>query len=442
MLLSYGKIRHGIIIEECARTRFMMLKSLLSRPLWQKIFCGFILGIIFGLALGPRAVMLKPIGDVYLNLVRMIVVPLVFFTISSSIAQLSESKNITRLFLRTMAWFLIGSSLAVMVGILFGHLIGPGLGLGHLPLGEYKAQDIPSALEVFIGLIPANPIAAMANANIMQVLFFSAMIGAALASLGAKAQNLRTLMFEGTNLIFVITRWILQLTPLGTFGLIAWVVGHYGLSSLFPLGKFIIAMYAACTFHMIVVYGGLLKLHGLKMRRFFRSSFPAQQMAFASCSSMATLPLALNTAINKLGVPKDLAQFALPLGASVKMDGCGAIYPAIAAIFVAQYFGLELTFSHYALIAITAIIGAVGTAGVPGTSIVLLTLTLKSVGLPLEGLGYLVAIDRIIDMIRTTTNVTGQMLVPVLVAKEERILNEEIYNGVFDDLATETSSTA
>ncbi|MCB8821501.1 dicarboxylate/amino acid:cation symporter [Microvirga rosea] len=407
-----------------------MLTVWFKRPLWQRVAVAFALGILAGALVGERAtVWFKPLGDIYLNLVRMIVIPLVFFTITSSVAKLAEAGNVARLGIRTLFWFMATSVLAVLVGIAFGHLINPGLGLSNLPLGEVKPRAIPTPLEVLIGIVPTNPIKAMADTNVLQVLFFAGIVGAALVSLGDKTAGIRTLVDQGAALVFRITRWVLQLTPLGTFGLIAWVVGKYGLSSLLPLGKFIAAMYIACLFHIIVVYGGLLKLHGLKVGRFFRGVLPAQQMAFATSSSLATLPMSLRVAVERLGVPQSYASFAVPLGANVKMDGCGAIYPAIASIFIAQYFGLDLSLTQYVLIGLTAVLGSLGTAGVPGTSIVMLTLTLSTAGLPLEGIGYIIAIDRVIDMMRTATNVTGQVLVPVLVAKEEGVLDLTVYNG-------------
>ncbi|MBZ6078115.1 dicarboxylate/amino acid:cation symporter [Microvirga puerhi] len=407
-----------------------MIKRWFSRPLWQRVAVAFALGILAGALVGERAVVwFKPLGDIYLNLVRMIVIPLVFFTITSSVAKLAEAGNVARLGIRTLFWFVATSVLAVLVGIAFGHLINPGLGLANLPLGEVKPRTIPTPLEVLIGIVPTNPIKAMADTNVLQVLFFAGIVGAALVSLGEKTAGIRNLVDQGATLVFRVTRWVLQLTPIGTFGLIAWVVGKYGLSSLLPLGKFIAAMYAACLFHIVVVYGGLLKLHGLKVGRFFRGVLPAQQMAFATSSSLATLPMSLRVAVERLGVPQSYASFAVPLGANVKMDGCGAIYPAIASIFIAQYFGLDLSLTQYVLIGLTAVLGSLGTAGVPGTSIVMLTLTLSTAGLPLEGIGYIIAIDRVIDMMRTATNVTGQVLVPVLVAKEEGVLDLAVYNG-------------
>ena len=416
-----------------------MIQTWFSRPLWQRVAVAFALGIVAGALAGDKAtVWFKPLGDVYLNLVRMVVVPLVFFTIASSVARLAEAGNAARLGVRTILWFAGTSAIAVLVGFVFGHLVDPGVGLSNLPLGEVKPRTIPTPVEVLIGMIPTNPVKAMADTNVLQVLVFAAIVGAALVSLGEKAAGVRSLVDQGTALVFRITKWVLQLTPIGTFGLIAWVVGRYGLASLAPLAKFILAMYLACLFHIIVVYGGLVKLHGLSAARFFRGALPAQQMAFATSSSLATLPMTLRSAVERLGVPTSYASFAVPLGANAKMDGCGAIYPAIASIFIAQYFGLELSLTQYVLIGLTAVLGSLGTAGVPGTSIVMLTLTLNTAGLPLEGIGYIIAIDRVVDMMRTATNVTGQLLVPVLVAKEEGILDEAIYNGRTEGRAIET----
>lgn len=407
-----------------------MVRRFFNIPLWQRVAMGFGLGIIAGLIVGPASeIWFKPIGDIYLALIRMVVIPLVFFTIAASVARLSEVGNVASLGLRTLFWFVATSVLAVLVGLAFAHLINPGLGLANLPLGEVREREIPTPIEVLINIVPTNPVAAMAETRVLQVLFFAALVGAALSVLGERTAALRNLVEEGSALIFRITRWVIQLTPFGVFGLIAWVVGSYGFAALLPLGKFVVAIYVACLFHILVVYGGLLKLHGLKVLSFLRGAFAAQQTAFATSSSLATLPITLRQSVERLGVPQTYAAFAVPLGANVKMDGCGAIYPAIAAVFIAQYFGIELTLTQYVLIGLTAVLGSLGTAGVPGTSIVMLTLVLSTVNLPLEGIAYIIAIDRVIDMMRTATNVTGQMLVPVLVAREEGILDQGIYDG-------------
>ncbi|MHC3127273.1 amino acid:proton symporter [Brevundimonas sp. GN22] len=407
-----------------------MIRRFFAIPLWKRTFAGLALGVVAGLLLGDLApTVLQPIGDVYLNLIRMVVAPLVLFTIASSIAKLGEGVGAVRLGVRTIIWFAITSLLAVLVGFATAHIINPGVGLADLPLGEVKAREIPTPLQVLLDIVPRNPFAALSEGKVLQIIFFSAFVGAALVALGDRAQIARRAVDEGAAIIFRITRWIIQLTPFGVFALIGSVVGGYGWESLLPLGKFILAIYFACLFHILVVYSGLLKLHGLKATSFFRGAFAAQQTAFATSSSLGTLPITLRQTVERLGVPQAYAAFAVPLGANVKMDGCGAIYPAIAAIFIAQYFQIDLTVTQYILIGLTAVLGSLGTAGVPGTSIVMLTLTLSTAGLPLEGIGYIVAIDRIVDMMRTATNVTGQMLVPVIVAKEEGILNQDIYNG-------------
>jgi Na+/H+-dicarboxylate symporter len=231
-----------------------------------------------------------------------------------------------------------------------------------------------------------------------------------------------------------VTRFVLEITPIGTFGLIASLVGEFGFSKLLPLGNFVLALYLACALHIIVTYGGLLLAHRLNPLRFFKGAFPAMQVAFVSSSSFAAMPASLRSATHNLGVDKDYAAFAVPLGASIKMDGCGAIYPALCAVFIAQYTGVPLTADQYLIVLIASVLGSFGTAGVPGTAVVMATVVLSAAGLPLEVIGYLYAIDRVLDMMRTMTNVTGQVLVPVLVARETGLLDVERYNAGLTDV--------
>jgi Na+/H+-dicarboxylate symporter len=231
-----------------------------------------------------------------------------------------------------------------------------------------------------------------------------------------------------------VTRFVLEFTPIGTFGLIAALVGGYGFEQLRPLLMFVLALYAACAFHVVVVYGGLLLAHGLNPLKFFRGAAPAMQVAFVASSSFAALPVSLRSATHNLGVDKDYAAFAVPLGATIKMDGCGAIYPALAAVFISQYAGIELSLSQYVIIALASVLGSFGTAGVPGTAVVMATVVLSAANLPLEAIGYLYAIDRVLDMMRTMTNVTGQVLVPTLVAKETGMLDRATYEAANSDV--------
>jgi Na+/H+-dicarboxylate symporter len=294
-------------------------------------------------------------------------------------------------------------------------------------------------VQVLLDIVPANPFKALAEGKILQVIFFAGLLGFALVKLGERSAGLRRLATEASDTMVQVTRFVLEMTPLGTFGLIGALVGTYGFEKLLPLGSFVGALYLACALHIVVVYGSLLLAHGLNPWKFFRGAAPGMQIAFVSSSSFASMPASIRSVTHNLGVDKDYAAFAVPLGASIKMDGCGAIYPALTSVFVAQYFGLDLSVNQYFVILLASVLGSFGTAGVPGTATVMVTLVLSAAGLPLEGIGLLVAIDRILDMMRTMTNVTGQMLVPVLVAKETGLLDRKVYEAASTNVGLDES---
>lgn len=408
-------------------------------PFWQRVLGGFVLGALVGWLVGaPAGPWFQPLGTLYVNLIKMIATPLVFFAVINAVAALHGQKSVAALGGKTFLWFAITAALAVGVGLATAVLMKPGLGVGQLQLAEpFKPRDVPGPVQVLLDVVPTNPFAALAGGKILQVIFFAGLLGFALVKLGEKTARLRELVREASDAMIQVTRFVLELTPLGTFGLIAALVGTYGFERLLPLGRLVFALYLACALHIVFVYGGLLLAHGLNPLRFFRGAAPGMQVAFVSSSSFASMPVAIRSVTHNLGVNKDYASFAVPLGASIKMDGCGAIYPAIASLFVAQYFGLELSASQYFIILLASVLGSFGTAGVPGTAVVMATVVLSSAGLPLEGLGYLLAIDRVLDMMRTLTNVTGQMLVPVLVAREEGLLDEAVYNRAATNVGLE-----
>jgi Na+/H+-dicarboxylate symporter len=416
-------------------------------PFWQRVLAGFMLGALAGWAFGPAAgTWFGPLGTLYVNLIKMIAVPLVFFAVMNAVASLHGQKSIAALGGRTFAWFAITAALAVGVGLAVGWVLQPGHGLSGLAVApDYTVRTLPSPVQVLLDIVPLNPFQALvgamqvkeadgttrliASGTILQVIFFAGLVGFALVKLGERTAGIRKLVGEASDVMIQVTRFVLEMTPLGTFGLIAALVGTYGFEKLLPLGTFVFALYLACALHIVFVYGGLLAAHGLNPLRFFRGAAPGMQVAFVSSSSFAALPASIRSVTHNLGVDRDYAAFAVPLGASIKMDGCGAIYPALTSLFVAQYFGLQLEPTQYFIILVASVLGSFGTAGVPGTSIVMATLVLSAAGLPLEGIGYLVAIDRVLDMMRTMTNVTGQMLVPVLVAKETGLLDTQVYEA-------------
>lgn len=433
-----------------------LVSAWLRIPFWQRVVGGFVLGALAGWALGPAAeTWFGPLGELYVTLIKMIAVPLVFFAVINAVGSLHGQKSIAALAGRTFAWFAVTAVLAVAVGLLFGLVIRPGDGVGVLQVAsDYKPKEVPGVLDVLFNIVPGNVFQALSgaavsrtadgtsvlvprNGTVLQVIFFAGLVGFAFVKLGEKTAGLRKLAGEASETMIQVTRFVLEFTPLGTFGLIAALVGGYGFEQLKPLLTFVIALYAACAFHIIVVYGGLLLAHGLNPLKFFRGAAPAMQVGFVASSSFAALPASLRSATHNHGVNRDYAAFAVPLGASVKMDGCGAIYPALAAVFIAQYTGIELSWSQYLVIALASVLGSFGTAGVPGTAVIMATVVLSAANLPLEAIGFLYAIDRILDMMRTMTNVTGQMLVPVLVAKETGLLDRDIYEAAPTNLGIE-----
>ena len=412
-------------------------------PFWQRVLAGFVLGALAGWLMGEAAgTWLQPLGTLYVTLIKMIATPLVFFAVINAVSSLAGQESIAALGTRTFLWFAATAALAVLVGLGTGWLLKPGLGLGELAMApDYQVREVPGPVQVLLDVVPANPFKALADGKILQVIFFAGLLGFALVKLGEKTAKLRALAGEASETMIQVTRFVLEFTPIGTFGLIAALVGTYGFERLLPLGGFVVALYLACAVHIVVVYGGLLAAHGLSPLKFFRGAAPAMQVAFATSSSFAALPAALRSAVHNLGVKQEYAAFAVPLGASIKMDGCGAIFPALTSVFIAQYFGIELSATQYFIILLASVLGSFGTAGVPGTAIVMATVVLSSAGLPLEGLGYLIAIDRVLDMMRTMTNVTGQVLVPVLVARERGLLDLDVYRNAGSNVGVEAGET-
>jgi Na+/H+-dicarboxylate symporter len=411
---------------------------------WKRVAAGFVLGALAGWVFGPSAAAwFGPLGELYVTLIKMIAVPLVFFAVLHSVSSLHGVKDVAALGGRTFAWFAITATLAVGVGLLVALITQPGLGVeGLTSAANWKPKVVPEPIKVLLDIVPSNPFRALSEGKILQVIFFAGLLGLALVKIGEKSARLRALAGEANDGMIQVTRFVLEVTPFGTFGLIAALVGSYGFEKLLPLATFVGALYLACALQIVVVYGGLLLAHGLNPWKFFRAAFPAMQVAFTSSSSFAAMPIALRSVVRNMGVKEEYAAFAVPLGASIKMDGCGAIYPAISAVFIAQYFHLDVQPSQYLIILLASVLGSFGTAGVPGTATVMVTLVLSSAGLPLEGIGYLVAIDRILDMMRTMTNVTGQMVVPVLVARERGILDMEVYNRASSELMVEGEQVA
>ncbi|MCR4441052.1 MAG: dicarboxylate/amino acid:cation symporter [Peptococcaceae bacterium] len=388
-----------------------------------KILIGLILGIIIGLIL-PKAAGLtalcKPVGSIFINSIKMVIVPLVLSSLVVGAASVGDVKKLGRIGAMTLGYYLATTALAVTIGLILGNILDPGIGL-ILPEGAKYAPGTPAPIaDVIVNLIPSNPLDALVKANMLQIIFFALFVGIGVTLVGEKAQPV-VWFFEGfAEVTYKIVGLIMAAAPVGVFALIVPVVQANGPSVLFPLAKVIAAVYIACILHAGLVYSAAVKtLGGMSPAKFFAGFLPAITVAFTTCSSSGTLPVSMKCAEENLGVSKDVASFVQPLGATINMDGT-ALYQGVCALFVAQVYGIDLTLGNQLTIILTATLASIGTAGVPGAGLIMLTLVLTSVGLPLEAVALIAGIDRILDMARTAVNVTGDASAAVIVENCEK----------------------
>ena len=401
-----------------------MLARFFSLTLSKQIFFAFVASIAFGLLFENAALAIKPIGTAYINAIKMVVIPLLFFSIVSSIFSFSDPTKLKRLGLKTLGMFLATAFIASLIGLTIGSMIDWSAGINLIP-AETKEKVIPSIAEVLTGFIPSNIIDSMANGKVIPVVVFSVLLGLAVLKTGKEANPFKQFIVSGNQVMASLMKMILAVTPIGVFAIMAATVSQFGLDTLLPLGQFILAVYVGCLIHMAVTYSSLVAAFG-KMNpvTFYKHIFEAQVTAYSTCSSYATLPVTTKVISENLKVEKGYASFVANIGSSANMDGCGGIYPAIAAIFIAHIYGISLDYTDYAMISFTAVISSIGTAGVPGAALVMLTVTLNAVGLPLEGIAFVAAIDRIIDMMRTATNITGDAVTALVVGQSEGLVSQ------------------
>ncbi|MGE7433688.1 dicarboxylate/amino acid:cation symporter [Kitasatospora sp. NPDC001175] len=407
-------------------------------PFWVQIVAGLVLGLLLGylaraLDVSWLTSTLDTIGKTFVQLLKLAVPPLVFTAIVVSVANLRNVTNAARLAVRTLLWFLITSLIAVSIGLGLGLLTDPGQG-ANLSTAGLKAPDhAGSWVDFLTGIIPTNIATSFVEVNVLQIVFLGVVTGAAILKIGEKAEPVRKLSESVLDLTQTALWWVIRLAPIGTLGLIGKSVAKYGWDLLGPFATLTADVYVGCALVLFVVYAALLRFAGgLNPLNFYRGAWPAIQLGFVSRSSVGTLPVTRRVT-ERLGVPSEYASFAVPFGATTKMDGCAAIYPSLASIFVAQVYGIHLGIGDYLLIAFVSVIGSAATAGLTG-AIVMLTLTLSTLGLPLEGVGLLLAIDPILDMVRTATNVAGQSVIPILVAAREKTLDLAAYDNPTGDL--------
>ncbi|MGM0689905.1 MAG: dicarboxylate/amino acid:cation symporter [Bacillota bacterium] len=381
------------------------------------IMIGFLAGIIVGAIFGEAATPLRFLGDILVRLLSMLVVPLVVTTLTVGVANISGIK-MGRMLGKTLIFYyitgVIGLTLALVAANMFN--VGAGMAIGDLVEFEYVAP--PAFTEVLVNIIPRNIIDAMAQATMLQIVFFSIIFGFAMGMAGQVSEAVFNVLESASKVMFKVVQIVLYYAPIGVFGLIAWTVGNYGLSVLAPFAGLIGVVYLVAIIHVVVVYTLFLRgFTKINPFRFLAKIKAAPLFAFVTCSSAATLPVSMKAA-EDTGISKTTAGFVLPIGATVNMDGT-AIYQAVAAVFIANAFGISLSIGEQAIIVVTALLASIGTAGVPGAGMIMLMTVLTAVGLPLEGVALIAGVDRILDMARTAVNVLDDIVAAALVAGTE-----------------------
>ncbi len=404
--------------------------------LWQQVLIGLVLGIVAGVLLKEDAASLKIFGTIFINLVKMVIVPLIFFALLSGITSMSGEGNFTRIGIKGFSAYILTSIFAVIIGLTAGTLFKPGASInlneilqshgGIIPEVAKKAP--PSISEFLLGLISTNPIQSMASDNFLQIIIFSIFTGITINMVGDKAKPLKEIIFSASQVMFKMIENIIKLAPFGVFGYMSWVIGTQGVDVLNALAKLIAVFLGSCVLQYVVFGFMILIFARVSPMPFYRKILLTQSIAFSTSSSKATLSTAMNQLQEKMGVSKTNSNFLMPLGVCINMDGT-AIYLGICALFFAQAYGIDLTMQNYLMLVLTCTFGSIGAAGIPSGSIIFMGMVLSSVGLPIEGIGIILGVDRVLDMIRTTINITGDSAITLIVDKSEGGLDIKKYHS-------------
>ncbi|KHA10201.1 sodium:dicarboxylate symporter [Bacillus anthracis] len=403
----------------------------------KAILLALFLGLVVGLTLNLAApsifdplnqYVFNPLGQLFIRLIKMLVVPVVFISIVLGAAGLGDPKQLGRIGLKSISFFLVTTAVAISIAVTFALIIKPGSGGNFKTEGlKYEgAKTETSFVDTLLNIVPDNPAKAMADGNMLQIIAFAVLIGLGIAILGKRVQGIHSLLEQGNELMMYLVNLVMKLAPpIGTFGLLASSVGKMGLAGVAAMFKYMIVVMLVLIIHGVFVYGGLLKVLAKEsIVRFFKHFGPVMAIGFSTSSSNASLPFAMKTAQEKLGVPKAISSFVQPLGATINMDGT-AIMQGVATVFIAQVYGVELTVTQLAVVVLTAVLASIGTAGVPGVGLVMLTMVLNQVNLPVEGIALIIGIDRILDMSRTAVNISGDAICAMIVAKSEEKYNTD-----------------
>lgn len=377
------------------------------------------------------------IGQGFISLMKMLVVPLVFFSIICGAAAIGDTKTLGSVGVRTIIFYLFTTMVAVAVALCMARLINPGIGLDmsavenvSTTVSSSSTKTDMSIVDTILNIIPTNPVAALANGEMLQIIVFALLVGVILAKLKEKAQLVMNFCTQCNDIMMEMTMMIMKVAPIGVFCLIGRTFSELGFSAMVPMFKYMITVVAGLGVQCFVVYMILLKVFtGLNPFKFAKKFFPVQAFAFSTATSNATIPLNIDTLADKIGVSRKISSFTIPLGATINMDGT-SIMQGVAVVFVAQAFGIHLSPADYMTVIVTATLASIGTAGVPSVGLITLAMVFDSVGLPVSGIGLIMGIDRILDMLRTAVNITGDAVCTTIVAKQNNALDVEVFNKV------------
>lgn len=391
-----------------------------------KILISLVLSVIVGLMAGVEGLpfikwWLAPIGTIFINLIKMVIVPIVFTSLVVGMTSLGDLKKLGRIGVKTIFIYMFTTAIAIMIGFAVAGVIHPGIGL-EMAAGEaVKVKEAPSIMQVLVAMVPTNPVASMAKADILPTIVFALFVGVGILQVGGKKSQLLIDWFDAAaEVSYKIINMVMQFAPIGVFCLLLPVVAENGPKVLLPLLSVIACMAIGSVIHAVAIYSTMARVWAkISPIKFFEGVSEAILIAFTTCSSAATLPINMKNCQEKLGCSREISSFVLPLGATINMDGT-AIYMGVCSLFIANVYGIDLTLAQMGMIVLTGTLASIGTAGVPGAGLIMLSMVLLSVGLPMEGLALVAGIDRILDMFRTTVNITGDAAVTCVINETEK----------------------
>ena len=402
------------------------MKEKKKLSLATKTFIGFGLGIVIGLVFGEKATIVKPLGTIFLNMIKMIVVPMVFFSITAGVASLGDLKKLRNIGVKVVGLYALTSALCIGLGLIMANIINPGKGFDLTALSQstdYEAQAMPSIIDTLIDMFPSNIFTSFTNTNMLQIIVFSVFLGVALIMMGKEGERLLAGVQSCANAMYKITAIVMEFSPIGVCALLADSVGAYGLKIFGPLGKLILTVYASDVILVLLMYIPMVALLAkFPVKKWLQGIWKVWVVTASTTSSSGSLPITTSVTNDEFGVSSELSSFSLPLGATINMNG-GCIYYAAAIVMTAQIYGMNLTPAALVNIIISTVLVAMGCPGVPGGAIIMTTILLTNMGLPLEIVGLIAGIFRLIDMANTTFNVTGDVVTTMVVARSEGMMH-------------------